>query len=134
MDAGVEMRIAGAEEYASFPMWRGPGFGMVGQRMDLSSTVMASTLEDEMDTWRTLGDTTLETYRAEFARIGSPMLGDAAAIHTAARPHSALALAMMFHEKKYDTVTDTIPASFRNPLAVAKPDGGGGTRPLGGVP
>lgn len=77
-----------------------------------------------MDTWRTLGDTTLATYRTEFSRFGSPLLADAAAIHAAVRPHSALALAVMFHEKKYDTVTGTIPASFRNPLAVGKPDGG----------
>lgn len=77
-----------------------------------------------MDKWRTLGDTTLATYRAEFARLNSPMLAEAEAMLEAARPHSALALAIMFHEKKYDTVTDIIPAEFHNPLAVGKPQGG----------
>ncbi len=77
-----------------------------------------------MDNWRTLGDTTLATYRAEFTRLQSPMLPEAEAIHAAARPHSALALAIMFHEKKYDTATDIIPAHFHNPLAVGKPLGG----------
>ena len=77
-----------------------------------------------MDKWRTLGDTTLATYRAEFARLNSPMLADAEAMYEAARPHSALALAIMFHEKKYDTAIDIIPAEFHNPLAVGKPLGG----------
>lgn len=76
--------------------------------------------------WRGLGSVSLDDMRAEFKRLGSPIEPHAAAIHKALGPDSALALAMMFHEKKYDTVTDIIPRSFNNPLAVAKPEGGSG--------
>lgn len=75
--------------------------------------------------WRSYADTTLETYIAEFTRVGSPMLGEAQAIWDAARPHSRLALAMLFMEGKYETLHD-IPASYHNPFSLAKPMGGVG--------
>ena len=79
-----------------------------------------------MSDWREIGDVPLSVYESEFRRLGSPMLPHAQAIHAAAKPHSGLALAMMFHEKKYDTWDDVIPQNYHNPLAVAKPGGGEG--------
>src|SRR5215218_3084522 len=75
-----------------------------------------------MDNWRDLGNVPLADFRAELERLASPMAGEAKAIHEAARPHSALCLAMMWVEQKYATLS-SIPTSFRNPLSLAKPDG-----------
>lgn len=75
-----------------------------------------------MSNWRDLGDVPRSAFREEFARLGSPMLADADAVHAAARPHSALCLAMLWVEQKYATLS-SIPTSFRNPLSLAKPDG-----------
>jgi hypothetical protein len=74
--------------------------------------------------WRTYGDVPLDTFRAELARVNSPMLPDAEAIWNAARPHSALALAMMWVEQKYATYgASPIPSDFYNPLSLANPNG-----------
>ena len=75
-----------------------------------------------MDNWRDLGNVSLADFRAELDRLDSPMLDEAETIHEAARPHSALCLAMMWVEQKYATLS-SIPTSFRNPLSLAKPDG-----------
>lgn len=75
-----------------------------------------------MTNWRDTGDVTLDVYEAEFRRLDSPLLGEVEAVHLAAEGLSALGLAMMFHEQKYATLSD-IPAEFRNPLSLAKPDG-----------
>jgi hypothetical protein len=75
--------------------------------------------------WRTYGDIPIETFRAELERVNSPMLPDADAIWAATRPHSALALAMMWTEQRYATYKESpIPASYHNPLSLAKPTGG----------
>jgi hypothetical protein len=65
--------------------------------------------------WREIGDTTVEAYISEFTRLGSPMLGEAKAVYDAARPHSALCLAMLWVESKYATISD-VPVHFKNPL------------------
>jgi hypothetical protein len=75
--------------------------------------------------WREIGDTTLETFESEFARLGSPMLDEAAAIYRRVRGHSALFLAMSFHEKKHDTYLGIIPAHFHNAMAMKADDGSG---------
>jgi hypothetical protein len=80
------------------------------------------TPEDTMDNWRHLGDVPRSAFRSEFARLGSPMLDEADAIHEAARPHSALCLAMMWVEQKFATLS-SIPTAFHNPLSLARPDG-----------
>ena len=75
-----------------------------------------------MDNWRDLGDVPRSTFRSEFARLGSPMLDEADAIHDVARPHSALCLAMIWVEQKYATFS-SIPTLFHNPLSLARPNG-----------
>lgn len=70
--------------------------------------------------WRQIGDTTVEVYRAELGGCGSPMAAEADAIWEAARPHSALCLAMSFHEQKHATWPHTpIPRHFHNPLSLS---------------
>jgi hypothetical protein len=71
--------------------------------------------------WREIGDTTLEVFEREFARAGSPMLPYAKEIYEAARPHSALMLAMSWHEKKHDTWNEVIPRDYKNPLSQTRP-------------
>jgi hypothetical protein len=65
--------------------------------------------------WRDMGNTTLEAYIAEFTRLNSPMLGEAKAIYEAAKPHSALCIAMMWVESKHHTIT-SVPKNLLNPL------------------
>lgn len=72
--------------------------------------------------WRLLGDVPLSVFLEEFLRLGSPMTHTVMACHEAAKPHSALALAMMFMEQKYGTLS-SIPANRHNPLSLAKPNG-----------
>jgi hypothetical protein len=73
--------------------------------------------------WREIGDTTLETYRAEFERYDSPMLPFVDAVYKAARPHSALLLAKMQVEQKYVTWPSVIPLHYHNPCSLARPKG-----------
>lgn len=75
--------------------------------------------------WRETGDAGRDVVRREFARFRSPMLAEAEAIHRRADGLSRLYLAMSYMEKKHDTYTETIPASFRNALAVKRGDGSG---------
>jgi hypothetical protein len=76
-----------------------------------------------MVNWRDIGDVPLEVYEAEFERLDSPMLPYAREVYEAARPHSALLLAKMFHEQKYATWNNVIPADYHNPCSLAKPKG-----------
>ena len=68
--------------------------------------------------YRQLGDTTLEVYVAEFERVNSPMLAEAAAIHQAASPHSALFLAMAWIENQYATTGIIIKPEHHNPMSL----------------
>lgn len=68
--------------------------------------------------WREMGDTTLEAFEVELARLDSPMLGDAAAIYQAASPHSRLVIAHSFAENKHDTVGILIKPKMKNFLAL----------------
>jgi hypothetical protein len=71
--------------------------------------------------WREMGDVPLEAFEAEFRRHNSPMLGEAKAIWEATRPHSALALGMLFVEQKYHTFPSVIPKDFLNPFSQTRP-------------
>ncbi len=73
--------------------------------------------------YRSIGDTTLAAYESEFRRGGSPMLQDAAAIHAAAQPHSALFLAMAWHEQRYATTSKSIRPDQHNPVGLRPWDG-----------
>ena len=68
--------------------------------------------------WRDIGDTTLEAFEVELARLDSPMLDDAEAIYEAARPHTRLAIAHSFAENKHDTVGIKIKPDMKNFLAL----------------
>lgn len=70
------------------------------------------------ENWRDFGDVPLSVYESEFAKVHSPMLAEAAAIHAAARPHSALALAMSWMEQKHGTWTEIISADHHNPMSL----------------
>ncbi len=56
-----------------------------------------------MTDWRVIGDVPLFVWRSELARLDSPMLSEVEEVYEAARPHTALALAMAFVESKYGT-------------------------------
>lgn len=73
--------------------------------------------------YRLIGDTTLAAYEAEFRRVGSPMLQDVAAIYAAALPHSALFLAMAWHEQRYATTSKSIRPDQHNPVGLRPWDG-----------
>ena len=51
-----------------------------------------------MTNFRSYGDMPLADFRAELARMNSPMLAEAEAIYAAVKGHSRLFLAMAFHE------------------------------------
>lgn len=68
--------------------------------------------------WRRFGDVPYETFRDELGRAVSPMAPSARAIWGAARPHSALALAMSFMEQKHGTWTEIISADHHNPMSL----------------
>ncbi len=51
--------------------------------------------------YRQIGDTTLDVYAAEFEKAASPMRSEAAAIHAAASPPSALFLSMESHRRTF---------------------------------
>jgi hypothetical protein len=71
--------------------------------------------------WRDIGDVPYEAFRAELERAGSPMFNEAEAIWNAARPHSALALAMSWVEQKHHTYPSVIPAHYLNPWSQTRP-------------
>lgn len=68
--------------------------------------------------YRSIGDVPLSLYVAEFERVGSPMLEEVTAIHAAAVPHSALFLAMAWHEQQYATTSRSIRPDQHNPVGL----------------
>jgi hypothetical protein len=75
--------------------------------------------------WRRYGDVPLDTWRHELATFGSPLAAEPTATWEAARPHSALALAMAFHESRYGTSYRRNTADNRN-VHNLRPRGGFG--------
>jgi hypothetical protein len=84
----------------------------------LASEPKGETVITRQTAWREIGDTTFEAFEVELARLDSPMLGDAAAIYQAARPHSRLVIAHSFAENKHDTVGILIKPKMKNFLAL----------------
>lgn len=80
--------------------------------------------------WRTIGDTSLNVYRAEFSRVKSPMLPDVDAIYEATKPHSALILAHSWMENQHNTTNIEIPKDAHNFLAL-RPEYPGEKGPFG---
>ncbi len=78
-----------------------------------------------MTNWRDIGDVTFARWQGELMRLRSPLVAEARATYDAARPHSALALAMAFHESKYGTVYARNVATNRN-VHNLRPRGAGG--------
>lgn len=68
--------------------------------------------------WREIGDTTLEAFEVELARLDSPMLEDAEAIYLAARPHTRLVIAHSFAENRHDTAGILVKPKMKNFLAM----------------
>lgn len=75
--------------------------------------------------WRTIGDVPLTIWRDELDCVDSPLLAEADAAWQAARPHSALALAMLWAESQYGTQFRRNSAGNRNALNL-RPRGGDG--------
>lgn len=77
--------------------------------------------------WRGIGDTTAAEFEWAFREYGSAMTAEAEACHAAASPHSAVLLFISWKEQKHATWKKSpIPAEFKNPLSLAKPEGGKG--------
>jgi hypothetical protein len=68
--------------------------------------------------WRDIGPTSAAVYLSEFARVNSILGLHAEAMHAAAGPHSALALAHMWAENKYSTTGIMIQPEHNNPMAL----------------
>lgn len=68
--------------------------------------------------WREIGDTTLDVYKQEFAKVNSPLLASVEEVYNAARPHSALCLAHMKIENQYSTTGILITQDMHNPLSL----------------
>jgi hypothetical protein len=78
--------------------------------------------------WRNIPKTPLSRWEAEFRSVNSPLQDHAKAMYDAAGPHGAVVLAFLWREQLHWTYEETpIPASFNNPLSLAKPRGGVGT-------
>lgn len=68
--------------------------------------------------YRLIGSASIETWKAEFTRVKSPLLPHVISMHEAAGPHSALCLAMMWLENQYATTGIIIQPEDRNPLSM----------------
>lgn len=80
--------------------------------------------------WRDIGDVPYATWYAELSRLASPLLAEASEAYEAARPHTALALAMAFHESKYGTVYARNIVGNRNVMNL-RPRGASGFQQFG---
>jgi hypothetical protein len=75
--------------------------------------------------WRTLGDVPLSFWRQKLENARSPLGAEAEATWLAARPHSALALAMLWVESQFGTAFRRNSVGNRNALNL-RPRGGDG--------
>ncbi len=75
--------------------------------------------------WRTIGDIPYGIWEKTILDAGGPTGLASRESFDAARPHSALALAMLKQESSYATDFDANPASNRNPWNLKIPTGGG---------
>lgn len=76
-------------------------------------------------TWRDIGDVPLDTWARALEAVGSPMLPYARDTWQAARPHSAIALAMLSAESRFGTRYNRNRGLNLNPLNL-RPRGGSG--------
>jgi hypothetical protein len=80
--------------------------------------------------WRTIGDVPLSFWRQKLEVAGSPLQAEAAATWEAARPHSALALAMLWCESQFGTRFNRNTVTNRNAFNL-RPRGGDGYQAFG---
>lgn len=75
--------------------------------------------------WRNLGNVTPERWRQQLVAAGSPIAAEWEATYAAAKPHTALCLAMLEVESRYATRFNANVPENKNPLNLRPPSGGG---------
>ena len=65
--------------------------------------------------YRTIGDVSFDTFHSQLASVNSPMLADAREVYDIVKGPSALYLAQLWYEAKYDTVRSRLKPTDYNP-------------------